>query len=176
MFDKVPPLKRRDESSTSDRVEPAMELLTTFSPSLPAVIKEEGPHPQRRAVPMPCLTMEEEGSRVFAAKSWNALRDDGLPAMVWKQLWPAVKGRVLLLFQTSLDGGELPVQWKNAKIIPLKKPNKGDYTTAKAWRSILLLSTPSKALGSVVAERISHAVETWAAPNESLRCSEEALN
>jgi hypothetical protein len=43
-----------------------------------------------------------------------------------------VKDRVLLLFQTSLDKGELPTQWRKAKIIPLKKPNKGDYTIAKA--------------------------------------------
>jgi hypothetical protein len=46
-----------------------------------------------------------------------------------------VKDRVLLLFQTSLDEGELPTQWKN--------------------------STLGKALESVVAERISHAVETF---------------
>src|SRR5437016_13756684 len=78
--------------------------------------------------------------------------------MVWKQVWPVVKDRVLLLFQTSLDGGELPTQWRNAKIIPLKKPNKGDYTAAKAWRPISLLSTLGKTLESVVAERISNAV------------------
>jgi hypothetical protein len=55
--------------------------------------------------------------------------------------WPVVKERVLLLFPTSLDDGELPTQWSNAKIIPLKKPNKADYTVAKAWRPISLLST-----------------------------------
>ncbi|EKV16962.1 Transposon I factor, putative [Penicillium digitatum PHI26] len=43
---------------------------------------------------------------------------------------------------------------------PLKKPNKGDYTIAKAWRPISLLATLGKVLESVVAERISHAVET----------------
>jgi hypothetical protein len=53
-------------------------------------------------------------------------------AVVWKQIWPVVKERVLLLFQTSLTEGKLPSQWKNAKIIPLKKPNKGNYTVAKA--------------------------------------------
>jgi hypothetical protein len=44
--------------------------------------------------------------------------------LVWKQLLPVVKERVLLLFQTSLDDGELPIQWRNARIIPLKQPNK----------------------------------------------------
>ena len=83
-----------------------------------------------------------------------------MPAMVWRQIWLVVKERVLLLFQDSLDTGVLPAQWKTAKIIPLKKPNKADYTRAKAWRPISLLPTLGKALEAVIAERISHAAET----------------
>ena len=105
--------------------------------------------------------MEEVEPKVLAAKSWKAPGDDGLPAIVWKQIWPAVKERVLSLFQASLDGGELPTQWRNAKIIPLKKTGKGDYTIGKAWRPISLLSTLGKILESVIADRISYAVETF---------------
>jgi hypothetical protein len=160
-FDKVSLLVRRDRSITKNKTEQAEELLTIFFPPLPAVIEEEGSWPQRAPVSMPRLTMEEVERRVFAAKSWNAPGDDGLPAMVWKQVWPVIKERVLLLFQASLDEGTLPSQWRNAKIIPLKKPNKGDYTAAKSWRLISLLSTLGKALESVIAERISSAVETF---------------
>ena len=160
-FDKIPPLTRRDGSSTRDKIEQAEELLSAFFPPLPARIEDEGPRPQRTPVSMPPSTMEEVERRIFAAKSWKAPGDDGLPAMVWKQVWPVVKDRVLLLFQTSLDRGELPAQWRNAKIIPLKKPNKGDYTVAKSWRPISLLSTLGKALEAVMADRISHAVETF---------------
>jgi hypothetical protein len=160
-FDKIPPLRRADGSSTKDKTEQAVELLTTFFPPLPAVIEDEGPRPQRAPVPMPHLTLEEIERRLVATKPWKAPGEDGLPAMVWKQIWPVVKDRVLLLFQTSLDKGTLPTQWRNAKIIPLKKPNKGDYTAGKAWRPISLLSTLGKVLESVVAERISHAVETF---------------
>lgn len=160
-FDKIPPLVRTDGTSTTDKTEQARELLATFFPPLPAVIEEEGPRPQRAPVPMPCLSVEEVERRVFAAQSWKAPGDDGLPAIVWKQIWPVVKERVTILFQTSLDVGELPVQWRDAKIIPLKKPKKGNYTVAKAWRPISLLSTLGKALESVVAERISYVVETF---------------
>ena len=160
-FDKIPPLVKRNGSVTKDKTEQAAELMTTFFPPLPAVIEDEGPRPQRMPVPMPCLTMEEVEQRIFAANSWKAAGDDGLPAEVWKQTWPVVKERVLLLFQSSLEEGELPSQWRNARLIPLKKPNKGDYTAAKAWRPISLLSTLGKALESVVAERISYAVETF---------------
>ena len=58
---------------------------------------------------MPPLMMEEVEWIIFVAKSWKALGDDGLPAMVWKQVWPVVKERVLFLFQMSLDDGEIPM-------------------------------------------------------------------
>ena len=71
-----------------------------------------------------------------------------------------VKDRVFHLFQTSLRDGDIPSQWRNAKIIPLKKPEKSDYSLAKSWRTISLLSTLGKILEAVISERISHAVET----------------
>jgi len=42
----------------------------------------------------------------------------------------------------------------------LRKPNKDDYTRAKAWRLISLLCTLGKILEAVIAKRISYAVET----------------
>ena len=97
----------------------------------------------------------------MAAKSLKAPGEDGLPAMVWKQTWPVIKHRVLAIFHASLKEGKLPQQWQHAKIISLKKPSKKDYTIAKAWRLISLLATLRKVLESVVAERISHMVETY---------------
>jgi hypothetical protein len=81
--------------------------------------------------------MEEVERRLFAA----------CPR---KLTWPAVKERVLQLFQTSLAEGTLPAQWRNARIIPLKKLEKGNYTTANAWRPISLLATVGKILESVL--------------------------
>ncbi|XP_044717879.1 endonuclease-reverse transcriptase domain-containing protein [Hirsutella rhossiliensis] len=135
--DKVPPLKRADGSITESKGEQAEELLSTFFPPLPTRIEPEGERPQREEIAMPDLTLQEIEEKVMAAKPWKAPGEDGLPAIVWKKLWHVVKHR----------------------IIPLRKPDKGDYTLAKAWRPISLLSTLGKILEAVVAERISYAVE-----------------
>jgi hypothetical protein len=160
-FGKVPQLLRADGTTTTDHKEQAEELLTTFFPSLPDIIIAEGTRPERAPVEMPAITMEEVERQLLAAKSWKAPGEDGLPVIVWKMTWRTVKDRVLDLFRASLEGGTLPRQWRHAKIIPLKKPNKENYIIAKAWRPISLLATLGKILESVVAERISHAVETY---------------
>ena len=160
-FGKVPQLVRTDGSSTNDHKEQAEELLAKFFPPLPDDIDDEGPRPQRPPIMMPVITMEEVERQLRATKSWKAPGDDGLPAIVWKETWPAVKHHVLAIFRASLQEGTLPSQWQHAKIIPLKKPGKENYTIAKAWRPISLLATLGKVLESVVAERISHAVETY---------------
>ncbi|KAI3277363.1 transcriptional regulator family: Zinc finger, CCHC-type [Penicillium roqueforti] len=159
-FGKLPQLVRADGTTTADHMEQAEELLSKFFPPLPDNIEDERTRPQREPVEMPAITLEEVERQLLAAKSWKAPGEDGLPAIVWKMTWPTVKYRVLELFQASLAEGSLPRQWRHAKIIPLKKPNKENYTIAKAWRPISLLATLGKILESVVAERISHAVET----------------
>ncbi|KMK56426.1 reverse transcriptase [Aspergillus fumigatus Z5] len=160
-FGKIPQLLRADGTTTTNHKEQAEELLAKFFPPLPDNISNEGIRPQRAPVEMPAITIEEIERQLIAANSWKAPGEDGLPAIVWKMTWPTVKDRVLDLFQASLEEGALPRQWRHAKIIPLKKPNKENYTIAKAWRPISLLATLGKILESVVAERISHAVETY---------------
>lgn len=103
----MPPLKRADGTTTQDKFEQAEELLRTFFLPLPADIEDEGPRPRRREVAMPNLTMEEVEEKVMEAKAWKAPGQDGLPAMVWKQLWSVVKERVLRLFHISLSEGRL---------------------------------------------------------------------
>ena len=65
------------------------------------------------------------------------------------------------LFARSLETGKVPREWKIAKIVPLQKPDKGDYTIANHYRPISLLPKLGKALESLVAERIAYLVEEY---------------
>lgn len=107
------------------------------------------------------ITIEEVERQLLVTKSQKALGDNSLLAIVQKMTQPTVKHRVLDLFQALLERGTLPKQQRYVKIIPLRKPNKEDYTIAKAQRPISLLVILGKILELVIAERISYIVETY---------------
>jgi hypothetical protein len=86
----LPQLIRANRTTTVDHSEQAEELLTKFFPPLPDDLDDEGSRPQRALVIMPTLTMEEVERQLFAAKSWKAPGEDGLPAIGWKETWPVM--------------------------------------------------------------------------------------
>ena len=131
--------------------------FSTFSPSTPCNHNTSSVTP----VEDPEITIEEIRRKVFTTKPWKAPGRDGIPAAVWHQLWPVISKEILDLFKASLNEGYLPTQWREAKIIPLKKPGKSNYRLAKAWRPISLLATLSKIFEAVLAERISYAAEIY---------------
>jgi len=63
------------------------------------------------------------------------------------------------MFEASLRASYTPQAWKTAKIIPLRKPDKPDYTVAKAYQPISLPPTLAKAVEAVVAEGLSYPAE-----------------
>lgn len=64
-----------------------------------------------------------------------------------------------MIFSTSFRQGKIPSHWKVAKIIPLKKANKDDYTVHKNYRPTSLLATLGKVIESVIATSIVHLIE-----------------
>jgi hypothetical protein len=64
--------------------------------------------------------------------------------------------QIYALFTTSLRQGKLPLQWKVAKIVALKKGNKDDYTLPKRNRPISLLATLGKVIEAVMATRLAY--------------------
>lgn len=74
--------------------------------------------------------MTEVEHAIRGASAWKAPRVDGLPAVVWQRLWPVVQDAVFRLFEYSLRTGKQPRAFKIAKIVPLRKPNRGNYERA----------------------------------------------
>ena len=105
------------------------------------------------------ISEEDVRRAIFASAPLKGPGIDRLPSLVWQKTWFATKHLLVPIFQSSMAQGFVPDEWKIAKIIPLKKPGKADYTNPESYRPISLLPTLSKAMEAVVAERISYLVE-----------------
>jgi ribonuclease HI len=160
-FARIPMLT--DGHNTVDSNESiAYALRHAFFPPLPPVTRSEPIEQPLSPLHCPILTEWEVKRAIFQANPWKAPGIDGLPAAVWQQLWPVIGENIIELFQASLRSGKSPSQWKVARIIPLRKPGKPDYTVPKAYRPISLLATLGKAMEAVIAERLSYWVESEA--------------
>ena len=69
-------------------------------------------------------------------KPSTASGPDGIPAMLLKETAEEISPAVTLLFQSSINQGCVPSQWKNALIVPIYK--KGSRSDAANYRPISL--------------------------------------
>lgn len=159
-FGSIPAIETPEGLCTEDsRI--SRELLNQFF-SQTAQVEEYVP---QTTVPPPLrwedLPKEEIHDAILRAAPYKAPGPDGLPSIVWKMLWPKLGDHVTALFRASIQCGHFPHPWRSARILPLRKPDKGNYRLAKAYRPISLLATLGKVLESVLAERISYLDETY---------------
>lgn len=85
-------------------------LISNFFPELPRVRS-----PQIGAAPSfgepiehAPLTVEEVKKAFFRAGPFKAPGPDGIPVVVWRELWPVVGKHIHQLFSESLAQGRLP--------------------------------------------------------------------
>ena len=110
-------------------------------------------------MPWEPIAKHEVKVAVFRASPDKAPGRDGLPARVWREMWPVLSGKITTLFTKSLKTGKVLQEWKVAKIVPLQKLKQKDYTVANNYRPISLFLMLGKALKSLVVERIVYLVE-----------------
>jgi hypothetical protein len=160
-FDKIPMLKNGTMEIEEDQDKADLLLKTFFPPSIGGAINTT---PVQSTIPPirdnPELTAEEVGSAVQTLRPWKAPGIDGIPNMVWKETWPTLQKWILTIFNASIRMGVMPAAFKTARMVPLRKPQKPDYTIPESYRPISLLSTLGKILESVVARRLSYWAET----------------
>ena len=103
-------------------------LMEEFFDSRTGTTHQQGaPAAEITQLPWELLTMHEVKEAVFRAQPHKAPGLDDIPAMVWKELWPILGRWIFLLFEASLRTASIPQAWRQAKIIPLRKPDKPDY-------------------------------------------------
>jgi Reverse transcriptase (RNA-dependent DNA polymerase)/Endonuclease-reverse transcriptase len=160
-FAKIPVIKASGTRLLTKNASIAQELLKEFFPQPPQVTETFQEAQQQDELPMEPISEEEVRKAIFTANPYKAPGSDGLPAVVWQQLWEVLKGHIVALFQLSIQTGKLPERWKTAKIVPLRKGGTRDWTKAKSYRPISLLATLGKALEAVIAERLAYYAETY---------------
>jgi len=93
-----------------------------------------------------------------------------------------IVGHLEMIFNQSLRISHCPAHFRSSTTVVLRKPDKDDYTTPKAYRPIALLNTMGKIMDAVLARRLSYLVEAYnVLPNthiggRKLRSTEYALH
>jgi len=145
----IVPTLRSGEQTINDDQGKAQALLETFFPPLPDV-EDEPPRDRflSDALPLEIITDHEIEVALVKMASWKAPGPDGLPVVVWQQVWPTVKHWIVEIFQASLRLSYLPRAWKVAKIVVIPKGGR-DPSLPKSYRPISLLTTLGKVLEAV---------------------------
>ena len=106
------------------------------------------------------ITGEEIEGAIKRCKPNSASGPDGIPNRLLKLLIKSILPTVVLLFRACAEQGYHLLCFREAHTIAIKKPNKPNYTLAKAYRLIALLNTLGKVLESIITKHIAAISET----------------
>jgi retron-type reverse transcriptase len=100
--------------------------------------------------------MKNEVTEALATcKNTSAPGHSSIGYKLIKWAWQIAPEEILLLFQSCLTVGYHPTIWKDAIAVAIPKPNKKDYSAAKAYQPISLLECFSKLLKKIVARHLT---------------------
>lgn len=105
-------------------------------------------------------SQDEINLQLKATKNSFASGESGIGYLLLKRAWPHIKHILVPLYSACVHQGYHPVRWKSATVIVIPKPNKSDYSSAKAHRPISLLETMSKLLEKAIAKCMQHEIVT----------------
>ena len=108
----------------------------------------------------PEITKDQIRHHITSLCPHKAPGADEIPNIVLKKSAELITPHLLQIFRAVLNLHVYPSQWKDIITCVLRKPGKPRYNVPKAYRPIALVNTIAKLLSSIVAEDISHLVET----------------
>jgi ribonuclease HI len=136
-----------------------------FPPPPPADLKDISYKPPNN-YPLPAplntnITLQQIRRAVDKAPADKAPGPDGITNRVIKNALPIIEEHLQVLMQASINLSHFPKAFKSTTTVVLRKPEKPDYTKAKAYRPIALESALGKILESVITELLSYLTETY---------------
>ena len=145
----IPPI---DGSSDPDEMGKAFEsrFFTFPSPEKPVLNLPGTPAPKR---PFYLVTTQEIERALNGTSNKSAPGPSGIGYKLVKWAFSAHPDFILDIYNAALRLGHHP--WTMAKVIIIPKPNKPDYSVAKAYRPVSLLECYSKILEKIVANRFT---------------------
>ena len=100
------------------------------------------------------VTLEEFDRLIAKLKTGKAAGIDGVANDLLKMIREVIRPYLHRLFQACISLGHVPTQFREARTVVLRKPDKSPSTAPSSWRPIALLSTIGKLLEAVIANRL----------------------
>ncbi|GES66033.1 hypothetical protein ATETN484_0014000100 [Aspergillus terreus] len=157
----TPTLEFQGQTMRTPEAKAAAFRETFFPRPPPADLSNIGSFSYPEGLPFPLVTVEEVRHAIKRAPADKTPGDDGIPNRVLHWVLPIIDIYLTDLFNACLSAGYNPRHFQVSVTMVLRKPGKSKYTEPKAFRPVSLLNTIGKALESVVAQRLSYAVERF---------------
>ncbi|KAI8479169.1 hypothetical protein Bbelb_430920 [Branchiostoma belcheri] len=163
----VQKIRRSDESCTSEPAEMAEEFNNYFSSCAADLardipVSEEDP---LRHVPESTSTFRlrpveetEVLNELLRLKPKKATGVDKIPSRLLKDSAPIIVKPLAHIFNLSIASGEVPDDWKLAKISPIHKS--GNRDSVSNYRPVSVLNVASKVMEKMVHNQVSHFVNS----------------
>ena len=115
--------------------------------------------PHMRGAPFPdmpsiSISIEEVYYQLSNLQSNKASGPDNIPVYFLKRTAPSIAPILFLIFQSSLNQGILPSDWKTANIIPIHK--KGNRSQPSNYRPVSLTCICCKVLERIIYSHMQH--------------------
>jgi hypothetical protein len=151
----IGPLKKSDGTITDNNAEMA-GILNNFFTSV--FTSEDLTNVPTKECETNTILTDVIVSRQIVEASIDKLRSDSAPGpdqihpRTLKELKKQVSEPLSIIFRKSLDKGEIPKDWKKARVVPIYK--KGSKSDPNNYRPVSLTSVPCKLLESIIKDSV----------------------
>ena len=118
----------------------------------PARLPEHLPNP-------PQITVAQVKRIIAKLLPYKAHRPDGIPNIVLQRCTDLLIDQLTKIYRSIIEHEIYYDKWREYTTVVLRKLNKPNYKTPKAYRLIALISTMAKVLTSAVVENLNQIVE-----------------